>query len=51
MSDLMNMYNYYADMAEQYKAAPAKEENTARYHQFTTLAAYVAREIERRSEE
>ena len=50
MSDLMNIYGYYQDMAEEYKSAPTKEENTAKYHQCTTLARYVSREIERMGE-
>ena len=52
MSDLINLYNYYNEMAEQYKNAPlVTEETTVKSRQFAILGAYVLREIERRVEE
>ena len=44
MQTLINLYNYYMDMAEQYKGTDEPE----RYYQFNMLARAVAREIERR---
>ena len=44
MSDLINLYKYYAEMAE--STQQDTEENRARNRQFTILSGYVLREIE-----
>lgn len=44
MSDLINLYNYYTEMAE--TTPQDTEENRARNRQFTILSGYVLREIE-----
>ena len=44
MSDLINLYNYYKEMAE--TTPQDTEENRARNRQFTILSGYVLREIE-----
>ena len=44
MSDLINIYRYYKEMAE--TIPQDTEENRARQKQFTILSGYVLREIE-----
>lgn len=48
MSDLMNLYNYYREMAEHYLELPLDvEENRVKCCQFCILGDYVLREIEK----
>lgn len=44
MSDLINLYKYYTEMAE--STPQDTEENRARNRQFIILSGYVLREIE-----
>jgi len=44
MSELINLYRYYTEMAE--TIPQDTEENRARNRQFTILSGYVPREIE-----
>lgn len=47
MSDLINLYNYYREMEEEYHGKPMDvEENRVKSRQFCILSDYVLRAIE-----